>query len=134
MKKLELSTEKAIAVLEKSIKLNPGNHQLYINLGTIFIESKMYPEAMQSFQQAFRLKPTDVRISNNVGLVQKKMFNYKEAIGAFRYSLSIDPENKYALRHLGSLLIMTNSFNDGLKLIYKGSGRVKIGKNLKIFK
>ncbi len=54
--------DRAIALLESEVRINPGNHPLTMGLATAYYQSGRYPMAEKLLQQHTRKKPTDPNV------------------------------------------------------------------------
>lgn len=55
-----------------ALKLNPGNHQAYNNLGNIYSQDKSWKFAFCYYYQSHQISP-NLSVSNNIGVVLRKL-------------------------------------------------------------
>jgi tetratricopeptide (TPR) repeat protein len=110
-------------------KLKPNDYEMNVNLGNLYTQKKMFKEAMEQFQIAFSINQKDIRISNNVGMLHRKLNNNIDAKSAYEYTLSIDPNNEFALRELSIIERLLGNYESGLKYLYHLEGKVTLKKD-----
>lgn len=77
---------------KESLKLNPGDSQVWNNLGTVYASLKAYGQADRMYRKALKLDPKSAVTLKNLGtnlLVQHK---YNKGWAAYQQAIAIDPQ------------------------------------------
>jgi len=75
--------EKALPLLEKSVRARDDIRIAHLDMGAIFAEQKRYPEALAALQRAEKLDPTEPDAHFRLGRVYQAMGNKDAAQGEF---------------------------------------------------
>jgi tetratricopeptide (TPR) repeat protein len=95
----------AIALLEKSLRLEPLNPEAHYNLGLALSKSGRLQEAAASFETALRLMPEHAEAHNNLAnLLAKQPGRQAEAIAHYEAALRLRPDYAEAHNNLALLL------------------------------
>ena len=73
-------------------KIDPDNAEAHLELGSDYIKSGMYKEAIVAFKQAISINPDDADAHYNLGFVFGKSGMHKEAIEAYKRAIGINPD------------------------------------------
>jgi curved DNA-binding protein CbpA len=93
----------AVHLLREAIKLDPSRPPYHFHLGLALIRNpRTRREAEQHLTKATELDPYNSVVRVKVGLLYKEVGLHKKAEHYFREALSIDPDNRVALRELGA--------------------------------
>jgi tetratricopeptide (TPR) repeat protein len=89
--------DKAIEVLEKSIKLDPNNSgtrpalvTVYSKVGFDHAAKKEYDLAIKAYKRAIDLNPENSRVYNNLGVVYGDKKEWDKAIHAYEQAIRFD--------------------------------------------
>jgi Flp pilus assembly protein TadD len=88
-----------------TLERNPECWAAHNNLGILFDEAGMWPEAVDRFQEALRLKPGWSMALYNLGNSLSNLGRSDEAIRAYRKALESDPKNFSIHNNLGKALL-----------------------------
>jgi len=91
IKKNEGDAGGAIALLQNAIKINPDSFAAHSNLGNIYADRKLWPEAMREFQEAVRIDDTQAETRRNFGFVCMQMGKIDKAISELSAAVGISP-------------------------------------------
>lgn len=89
-----------LCYLLRAEPLQPGNGQLWSNLGTAYGALQRFEDALQAYRHAIALRQGDPGILNNLGLALRGLDRGEEAIDTFRQALALDPGHDSALYNL----------------------------------
>lgn len=78
-------------MLELGIKYYPGSYYLNLNLGTVLVNEKQYPEAVQRYLAALKAKPDSIPAMNNLAMLYYLMGNMRLATSYWKQSLDTNP-------------------------------------------
>lgn len=93
--------QKAIALLQEALRIQPQDVDALTNLGWILTELKRYEEARQKFQEALRLSPDSARAHAGLGgIYAEANRDWKAAIAEYLKALHVEPENATYLSDL----------------------------------
>jgi predicted TPR repeat methyltransferase len=96
--------EEAVALIERSLALEPERADWYSNLGIVLQDRLELDEAIVAFQRAIALDPSHANAHSNLGVVLRANGKVDEAEAAYRVAIRIDPEHSDAYHNLGVLL------------------------------
>ena len=97
-------SEQAVALIERSLELEPDRAGWYSNLGIVLQDRLKLDEAIAAYQRAIALDPNHANGHNNLGVVLRATGKVVEAEAAYRVAIRIDPEHSDAYNNLGVLL------------------------------
>jgi tetratricopeptide (TPR) repeat protein len=99
------SVETQLSKLQGKLTKEKGNPAEYYELGTIYLDKKLFGQALNLFQRA--LKAGDVEseqealIYNGIGYAHFAQEQYDLAIRNYKEALKLNPEYVFALNNLG---------------------------------
>jgi Flp pilus assembly protein TadD len=102
--------EQAIAVLQRSIALNPGDPETHGVLGTVLLEAGRFALAARSFERAHALTPDDPRVDAGLGTAYHKMGRYQAAKAPLLRASRAFPDDYPILLQLGRVGFATKDF------------------------
>ena len=94
----------AIKSFEKSVKINPKNHQALEAIGLCYGDLKDYKSALSYFKRAVDLKPKNKLYLFNLAITYLKVGEYSKAKETYQRILYIDKGNKSAKEALDKLI------------------------------
>jgi tetratricopeptide (TPR) repeat protein len=92
--------DEAQAAFQREIDANPTHEIAWFNLGTIYLNKKMYPEARKCLSEAVRLNPQDSDAWNNLGSVSGTEEKYDEALDEFKHAALANPNHLTATENM----------------------------------
>jgi len=103
----------------KSFSSNPVDQaKLYSDLGTIYMDKRLYPKASEYFQQSLKYNPTSAECYGNLGLVCQELGQHKQALNHLHHAIELDrkasvPSQKVAIQfsNLGTVYYKQKNFN-----------------------
>jgi tetratricopeptide (TPR) repeat protein len=98
------SEESSVIQIQASIKREPGNPTLYVNLGQANWKNGDFQQAYDAFKQALTLAPASAKAHNWMGAFLMGRGNLPDAISELRKAVSLDPRYARAYTNLGSAL------------------------------
>ncbi len=107
--------EKAIALLEESIKINPSYSEAYYRLGIIHANLGQYDKVIEDFNNAVRIKPDFTSAYINLGAAYAYLKDYNQALKYLDTALSLDKENPKIYYNIGLILLVNK---EGKKASY----------------
>ena len=112
--------EKSSNIYNSLIAIEPGNKDLYFNLGLTYLRMEDVEAAKEQFEIVVALDPEDVQALTMVAQVYFDLEDYITAELYFRQALDIDPENPDILKRLGVTLTQMGRVEEGLELYNRG--------------
>ena len=97
-------SEQAVALIERSLELEPVRADWYSNLGIVLQDRLRLDEAIVAYQHAIALDPNHANAHNNLGVMLRANGKLVEAEAAYRAAIRINPEHSDAYNNLGVLL------------------------------
>ena len=109
----------AIAVLKRSLSINPDLEVAHAELGNALLETGAYEEALSELDQALRFNEKNSKALTSKGRALLMLSREEEAIEPLRRAAELDPD---ALTYitLGSALRQTNQLDEALKVLDQG--------------
>ena len=99
--------DKAIALLEKCIKLKPNDAVAYFELGKNYLALKEYRSAQDSFEKATQLNPKNKWYWLGIYNVSFETKNYPLAIETIQKIIPFDEEYKELMKNLSNMFGLT---------------------------
>jgi len=91
--------QESIGYFLKALSITP-DYADYINIGRIFSEQKMLPQAANAYKEALKLRPQSVAALNNLGLIYTEQKQFSSAIAVFKQAID---QNKYYIKSYNNL-------------------------------
>ncbi len=96
--------DKAVADLNRLIKMNPANSFTYYNnMGMCYLDQKKYEEAAKCFEESTKAGKDFTTGWDNLGFAYQKMGQIDKARECFYKALEKDPNNTDAKKHLDEI-------------------------------
>ena len=95
--------EAAIEVMEKALRINPGNVDVLYNLGNFYFFQHNLEKAKSTFESLIDNDPENAEACHNLGSVLKKMGDLETAKKLYQKALNINPDLAVAYYNLGSI-------------------------------
>jgi len=96
------------------LRLNPTFHEVYNNLGLIFLAEGNNKEAKRFFKKAIQINPNLVNVQYNLGLVLQKMGDNEEAKNCYKKLIKINPDIPEAYNNLGVVNSNLGEFKEAI--------------------
>lgn len=101
---------KALEFYDKSAQMDPGNPDIYFNMGYNYAVLDDYGKAQDMFKQVIDLSPPFLdQAYFNLALVQEKTGKHKEAIENMKMALKVNPQNVNAKKFLKNINLSQNN-------------------------
>ncbi|MBI3664079.1 MAG: tetratricopeptide repeat protein [Acidobacteria bacterium] len=93
-----------------ALKADPKNADVLIQLGNLYYDHRVYPEAITYYRRALEVRPKDVNVRTDLGTAYWYSGDAKAAIAEYEKSLAVDPAHTSTLMNLG--VVKLNGLND----------------------
>lgn len=107
----------AMAHYRAALAINPDEPQVHTNLGTVYMETGLFDDALKEFQSAVRLAPGYSDAYLNMGADLQHLGRYQEAETAYRDALAIKPGLAAAHFDLGIVLMYLGRREEALSQV-----------------
>ena len=94
----------AVALIERSLELEPERADWHSNLGIVLQDRLRLDDAAAAYRRAIALDPSHANAHSNLGVVLRALGEIDEAEAAYRAAIRIDPAHSDAYHNLGVLL------------------------------
>jgi tetratricopeptide (TPR) repeat protein len=111
--------ESSVIQIQASIKREPRNSTLYINLGQAYWKNGDSQQAFDAFKQALTLAPASAEAHNWLGAFLMGRGNLPDAISELRKAVSLDPKYARAYTNLGSALAKSSDLAGAVSAFQK---------------
>jgi FimV-like protein len=95
--------DEAISWFQQVVSKYPEYAAAYYNLGTLYLNKGLLPQAEENLRRAAELRPLDASAWNNLGMVAAQEGRQEEAIKFFQEAIRQNPQHVIALENLGKL-------------------------------
>ena len=95
----------AISSYQNAYNLNPGDVDIYLNLGNVFFEKGSYDNALIVYKKALELSPHNARLHCNLGYLYWGKGNIEEAIKEYEKAIKYDNTYDIAYNNLGVIYL-----------------------------
>ena len=103
------SLQLLVAPLLAALKANSKNFETLVEIGNLYYDHRVYPEAIEYYTRALELRPNDVNARTDLGTAFWYGGFPEKAIAEYQKSLAVDPTHANTLFNLGVVR------SDGLK-------------------
>ncbi len=90
-----------VEALKQKIEKNPKDVQAYIDLGNMYFDANMPPQAIEHYTKALELEPDNSNVWTDLGTMHRHNGDLDKAIECYQKAAKIDPKNKNAWFNLG---------------------------------
>lgn len=104
----------ALTHIQQAILKSPQNKELYNQQGVIYLTTKQYQEALDSFNDALAIDAYYVNAIINSATALMGFLEYERAIEMCQKALLIDADNVFAMNNIGSALVELNRRDQAL--------------------
>jgi tetratricopeptide (TPR) repeat protein len=109
--------EKAAALLERAIRIDPGRGYAYNALGILYLEAGQYARAKDAFEDASRYARYWAYPAHNLGLTYEQSGDYAAAERAYRKAMELAPAASYSAYNLGLMLQRLNRSEEARQML-----------------
>jgi predicted O-linked N-acetylglucosamine transferase (SPINDLY family) len=92
-------------LIETTLKIDPLNPELIINLGLLSIEEKRFAKALEFSRRAIALKPDYSVAWNNQGVALRLLNRHSESLISYERAIELEPENAELWINRGNALM-----------------------------
>ena len=110
-------TAAALTCFQASLARNPNYAAAHYNIGTVYLNKQMLPEAKASLERAVALDPQDADALTNLGSVLGQQKDYDGALRYFEQALRVRPNHVIALQNLVMLDRMNGQLDRAQKAV-----------------
>jgi len=103
------SLQPLAAPLLMAIKADPKNVKALVDLGNLYYDHRIYPQAIEYYTKALELNPNDVNVRTDLGTSYWYSGFADKAVAEYEKSLKVDPTHAQTMFNLGIVRM------DGLK-------------------
>ena len=111
--------ENPVVFFENSVKYEPNNVDLLLNLSVAYQDDERPEEAIEILEKIIDLEPYYVQAYNNLGTIYDKNKDYLKAIKTYKQALAIEPNFIGAYYNLASLFAKTGRVEVAEKMFHK---------------
>ena len=119
---LLLSTALAACASTARLKEQAGNH---ISVGSAYLASGQYSQAMKEFGEAERLTPDDPKVHFLLGIAYHGRGLGEQAIRAFQRAVELNPDDAAAHNYLGAIYLERGRTDDAIASFNRALGNVR---------
>ena len=120
---------------DKSLSLDPTNHEILSNRGMIYRELFQHEKALLDYGEAVSIKPDYAEAFNNRGIAQTELGRYTEALADYDKAISIKPDYAEPYFSKSVQMLRLGNFAEGWPLYeWRWKTEQDIGKGLKTSK
>jgi tetratricopeptide (TPR) repeat protein len=105
-------SEDYLSVLEERVSGDPGNEELWTELGNAYFDSDQYRSAVEAYRRSLEIDSRNADVWTDMGIMYRRLGEYSAALAAFEEAISVNPAHQAA------------RFNRGIVLYYDLGDRV----------
>ena len=91
----------SLSQIEASVKRDPANPKLLVQLGLAYWDKNDYPHALEAFQRAVKVGPSSAEAHNWLGVAIMEKADLPGAIAEFKKAVALDPKSAQSLNQPG---------------------------------
>lgn len=115
--------EEAIACLQKEIAKNPGESDIYADMGMVFETMGDYAEAIKWYEKTIEVNPGNAEGYYGLGSIYRKRHEYDQAIKWYKEALRLRPGDSDIYADIGKIYESTREYDEAIKW-YKEAMRI----------
>ena len=104
-------TRAAIADLQRSLAIYPGNYKAHLDIGNFFRSNGQYDSAEYHIKESLRILPDLSVALSDLGFVYFSEQKYSEALGLARNAYNRDPQNPTIMFNMGMIFTQMKEFD-----------------------
>ncbi len=104
------SLQPLVAPMLAALKADPKNVEMLVQIGNLYYDHRIYPEATEYYTRALELRPNDVNVRTDLGTAFWYGGFPEKAVAEYQKSLSVDPNHANTLFNLG--VVRSEGFKD----------------------
>jgi cytochrome c-type biogenesis protein CcmH/NrfG len=93
-----------------ALKADPKNADVLIQLGNLYYDHRVYPEAITYYLRALEVRPRDVNVRTDLGTAYWYSGDAKNAVAEYEKSMAVDPRHTATLMNMG--IVKLNGLSD----------------------
>ncbi|MFH0738373.1 MAG: tetratricopeptide repeat protein [Candidatus Omnitrophota bacterium] len=105
--------------LSNALKNDPGNIEIYKDLGLLYLQQKKFKEAEKTYKFILQISPEDHQAHFYLANIYEELKNRQEAEKELKASLASKPDYAEALNYLGYLYVEENKNLDAAEAMIK---------------
>ncbi|MDE0662227.1 MAG: tetratricopeptide repeat protein [Gammaproteobacteria bacterium] len=94
----------AIALFERTLSLNSGFADAYLNLGSTYAALEEYEAALDPWERLRQIQPNNPSLIYNIALAKARLGRLDEARADYQHALALDPRNVASRQELDRIL------------------------------
>ena len=95
------SLQPLAAPLLAAVRVDPRNVEALVQLGNLYYDHQVYPQAIEYYSRALELKPNDVNVRTDLGTAYWYSSLPQQAVKEYEKSLAINPSHPNTLFNMG---------------------------------
>ena len=109
--------ERAVPLLEESLRINPNHVEALNNLGVAYRKLGRFEDALRAHERAVQLAPGSPSAHNNLGGDAHALGRFEEALSHYDAALRLDPRFAVALRNRGATLLQLGRLDEAARSV-----------------
>jgi cytochrome c-type biogenesis protein CcmH/NrfG len=93
-----------------ALKADPKSADVLIQLGNLYYDHRVYPEAITYYVRALEVRPRDVNVRTDLGTAYWYTGDAKNAVAEYEKSLAVDPQHTATMMNMG--IVKLNGLSD----------------------
>ncbi len=93
-----------------ALKADAKNADVLTQLGNLYYDHRVYPEAIIYYLRALEVRPRDVNVRTDLGTAYWYSGDAKNAVAEYEKSLAVDPRHTATMMNMG--IVKLNGLND----------------------
>lgn len=102
--------EPLAAPLLAAVRTDPKNTEALIELGNLYFDHKLYPQAIEYYTRALEQQPNNPNVRTDLGTAYYYSGNPARAVEEYEKSLKVDPNHVNSMLNMG--IVKLNGLND----------------------
>ncbi len=111
--------DRALAVSRRIVAIAHEDTQIHFSLGGLFLEWKLYPQAVDELERARISEPRNFELLYNLGQAYKHVQKYSEAEEAFLHALSIQDNSVETLYQLAVVYVEGKHPDEAIQILVR---------------
>ncbi len=95
------SLQPQAAPLLAALNADPKNVETLVQLGNLYYDNRVYPEAIEYYTRALDVRPNDINVRTDLGTAYWYSGSPEKAVKEYEKSLAIDPSHPNTLFNMG---------------------------------
>lgn len=106
--------KEALDIVERALKSNPDDKNLFNTKGFVLLSMYRYPEAIAAYRRYVELAPGEPNAHDSLGMAYEQSGSYESALSEYKKALMLDPKFEPSIIHIGDVYYQVQQYGKAI--------------------